>query len=59
MTMQYLGDPAWKLLREPTARGRIPTSVGVLPAVLTMAGCQRAWALRYCPWLLMGAGYED
>jgi hypothetical protein len=57
--VQYLGDPAWKLLREPTARGRTTTSVGVLPAVLTMAGAHRAWALRYCPWLLQGAGYDD
>ena len=56
--MQYLGDPVWKLLREPTARGRTATSIGVLPAVLTMAGCQRAWSLRFMPWLLSGAGYE-
>ena len=56
--MQYLGDPAWKLLREPTARGRTATSVGVLPAVLTMAGAHRAWALRYCPWLLTRPGHD-
>jgi len=34
-----------------TASG-MPYVNGVPPAIITMAGCQQAWARRFMPWLL-------
>ena len=53
-----LGDlPIGESVRQPTPPGRadgapVGTTNSVLPAVITMAACQRAWAKRHAPWLL-------